>query len=87
MVHGAVLIGGGMILLNRAARLVGAGQLTLLAQTENILGPLWVFLLFQEVPSLTTIIGGSVVLTGVLLAALARSLSRDPVDPRLEAAE
>jgi drug/metabolite transporter, DME family len=72
MVHGAVLIGGGMILLNRAARLVGAGQLTLLAQTETTLGPVWVFLLFAEVPRTTTIIGGSVLLAGVLISAFAR---------------
>lgn len=74
LVHGGVFIGGGMILLNRAARYVGAGQLVLLAQTETILGPVWVFLLFQETPRLTTIVGGAVVLAGVMLAAFARAL-------------
>src|ERR1700744_2744826 len=61
IVHGAVFMGGGMILLNRAARYVGASQLILLAQTETILGPVWVFLLFQEMPRSTTILGGAVV--------------------------
>ena len=72
MLHGAAFIGGGMILLNAAARLVGASQLTLLAQTETILGPVWVLLLFSEVPRLTTIIGGAVLMAGVLLSAFAR---------------
>ena len=73
MLHGAAFIGGGMYLLNTAARSVGAGRLVLLAQTETILGPVWVLLFFGEVPRLTTIIGGLVLLAGVLLSAFARS--------------
>jgi drug/metabolite transporter (DMT)-like permease len=69
MVHGAIFIGGGMVLFNLAARLVRAGQLTLLAQTETVLGPLWVFLIFAETPRLATTIGGAVILAGVLLSA------------------
>ena len=84
MVHGAAFIGGGMILLNRAARFVGAGQLTLLAQTETILGPVWVFVLFQETPRLTTVVGGAVVLAGVLLAAFARAFSNEATEEKLE---
>lgn len=72
MLHGAAFIGGGMYLLNAAARHVGAGRLVLLAQTETILGPVWVLLFFAEVPRLTTIIGGAVLLAGVLLSAFAR---------------
>jgi drug/metabolite transporter, DME family len=77
MVHGIVLIGGGMYLLNAAARYVGAGQLILLAQTETILGPVWVLLVFAEVPRLTTIIGGAVLLAGVLLSALSRGFAQE----------
>lgn len=77
MIHGAVFIGGGMYLLNAAARHVGAGQLTLLAQTEMILGPVWVYLFFGEVPRLTTLLGGAVLLAGVLVAALGRGFARE----------
>lgn len=73
MVHGALFIGGGMVLFNLAARLVRASQLTLLAQTETILGPVWVFILFGETPRLATLLGGLVILTGVLLAAWGQS--------------
>ena len=69
ILHGALFIGGGIMVFDLAARLVPAGQLTLLAQTETILGPLWVFLMFNEQPRLTTLIGGAVVLAGVMLAA------------------
>ena len=69
MVHGAIFIGGGMVLFNMAARLVRAGQLTLLAQTETVLGPVWVFLIFAETPRLATMVGGAVILAGVLLSA------------------
>ena len=70
--HGIVFIAGGMYLLNTAARFVGAGRLLLLAQTETILGPVWVLIFFAEVPRLTTIIGGAVLLSGVVLSAFAR---------------
>jgi len=69
IVHGAFFIGCGIVVFNLAARLVPAGKLTLLAQTETVLGPVWVFLLFDERPNLTTLIGGAVVLAGVMLAA------------------
>jgi drug/metabolite transporter (DMT)-like permease len=69
ILHGALFIGGGIMVFNLAARLVPAGQLTLLAQTETILGPLWVFLMFDERPRLTTLTGGAVILVGVMLAA------------------
>ena len=69
MVHGAIFIGGGMVLFNLAARLIGAGRLTLLAQTETVLGPVWVFLIFAERPRTATVVGGAVILAGVMLSA------------------
>jgi drug/metabolite transporter, DME family len=86
LVHGIVLIGGGMFLLNRAARFVGAGRLLLLAQTETILGPVWVLLVFAEVPRLSTIIGGAVLLAGVVLSAFARSETPAPAEEEAEVA-
>jgi drug/metabolite transporter (DMT)-like permease len=77
MLHGGVFIAGGMWLFNLAARTIRAGQLTLLAQTETILGPVWVYLLFGEEPRLATVLGGVVILAGVMLAAW--SSGRAPV--------
>src|SRR5262249_42088393 len=73
MMHGAIFIGGGTILFNLAARRGGAGQLKLLAQTESVLGPGGVFLLFGERPRVATMIGGALILLGVVLAAWGES--------------
>ena len=48
MFHGGVIIVGGLVLLNLAARHVGAGQLILLAQTETVLAPVWVYFAFSD---------------------------------------
>jgi drug/metabolite transporter (DMT)-like permease len=79
MVHGGLFIGGGMLLFNYAARTVKAGQLTLLAQTETVLGPLWVFLLFGETPRLTTVLGGALILLGVMLSAWGQTRRSAPM--------
>jgi drug/metabolite transporter, DME family len=87
MVHGGIFIGGGMLLFNLAARSVRAGQLTLLAQTETIMGPVWVYLLFGEEPRLATVLGGAVILAGVMLSAWASGrtpVAHDVPDDRQE---
>jgi DME family drug/metabolite transporter len=73
MLHGAVFIALGIVSFNFAARHVKAAQLTLLGQTETIFAPLWVLLLFGEVPKLATIIGGAFIIAAVLLTARASS--------------
>ncbi|MDQ0472452.1 DMT family transporter [Labrys wisconsinensis] len=76
MLHGALFIGVGMILFNIAARSVPANRLTLLAQTEMLLGPVWVFLIFDERPRPATLLGGLIVLAGVMLSAWGGARSR-----------
>mgnify|MGYP003445220139 CR=1 FL=1 len=44
--------------------------LTVLAQTETILSPVWAFLILGERPSSHTLAGGLLILTGVLVSAL-----------------
>lgn len=70
LIHGAVLIGLGTILFNRASRVVPAVGLTVLAQTETVFAPLWVYLIFAETPKATSLIGGSLILTAILVKAL-----------------
>jgi DME family drug/metabolite transporter len=57
---------------------VPSAELALLSMTEVLLGPLWVWLLLDESPSLATLAGG-----GILLAAIAGNalsgLRRRPV--------
>lgn len=70
-VHGFVFMGVGMMLFVRSADTVPAAEMTILAQTETIFGPLWVWLVFGEVPLRTTLMGGGLILTAVVLKALA----------------
>jgi drug/metabolite transporter (DMT)-like permease len=68
---GFLLMGLGFTLFLRGAPLVPAVGQTMLAQTETIFGPVWVWLLFGETPPLTTLIGGVVILVAVVAMALA----------------
>ncbi|KPL55517.1 hypothetical protein ABB55_27495 [Prosthecomicrobium hirschii] len=77
LIHGAVLIGIGTILFNRAARVVPAVGLTVLAQTETVFAPLWVYLVLAETPRTSSLIGGALILAAILLRALAPA--KDPV--------
>jgi DME family drug/metabolite transporter len=79
LLHGAVFIGIGIPLFNRAAPRVPAVGLVVLAQTETILSPIWAWLIIGEVPALTTLAGGALILSGVVLTAVAgaRRAARD----------
>ncbi len=77
--NGLVTMGVGFALYQRgAARVPAAGQL-LLAQTETLCGPLWVWLFFNETISIETFEGGALILVGVIIMALAGS--RQPITP------
>ena len=68
---GFLLIGLGFALFLRGAPKVPAVGQTMLAQTETIFGPVWVWLLFGETPAATTLLGGAVILAAVAAMALA----------------
>lgn len=58
------------------ARSVPSAILTLLAQTEVLLGPVWVWLFLGEVPSSPTLIGGAVLMAAIGGQAVAGMLRR-----------
>jgi RarD protein len=69
MLHG-LLVGVGLILFATGAKFLPAAELTLLSMVEVIGGVLWVYLpIFgiHEVPSMLTIIGGTIVLFALIL--------------------
>lgn len=68
---GFLLIGIGFMLFLRGAPAVPAVGQTMLAQTETIFGPVWVWLFFGETPPRTTLVGGVVILAAVVAMALA----------------
>ena len=64
---GTTQFGLGLLLLTIGSRLVSATRASLLANLELPFAPLWVWLVYDEVPSETTCIGGAIVLIAVLL--------------------
>jgi drug/metabolite transporter (DMT)-like permease len=71
LAHGIVLIGVGNLFFLQASRQVSAVGLTVLAQSETVLAPIWVYLALGERPSLTTLAGGALILAAIVLQALA----------------
>ena len=69
-IYGGIGIGGGLLLYTLGSRHVPAAELVLLSLTEVILGPIWVWLAFGEVPSIPTLVGGAVLLGSITWLAV-----------------
>ncbi len=67
---GAVQIGAGLLVYTAGSRHLPAAELALLALTEVVLGPVWVWLGIGETPSLATLLGGAIVLGAIVGNAL-----------------
>jgi drug/metabolite transporter (DMT)-like permease len=75
---GFVLMGLGFTLFLRGAPSVPAVGQTLLAQTETIFGPVWVWLAFGETPTASTLVGGAVIVVAVVSMALSGAAAPAP---------
>jgi len=62
---GFILIPFAFIMLTIAPRFANSAEVQLVYLLESILGPLWVWMVIRETPSLNTIIGGSMLLLSV----------------------
>ena len=62
---GFVLVPFAFIVLTIAPRYANSAEVQLVYLLESILGPLWVWLVIRETPSLNTIVGGSMLLLSV----------------------
>ena len=62
---GLILIPVAFIALTIAPRLANSAEVQLVYLLESILGPLWVWLVINETPSLNTLVGGSILLLSV----------------------
>ncbi|MDH3689845.1 MAG: DMT family transporter [Gammaproteobacteria bacterium] len=67
---GTVQFGGGFILITMGSRYVPAAEVALLSLTEAVLAPIWVWIGVNEVPSVLTLIGSTIVLVAVLTLGL-----------------
>lgn len=82
LVHGGLFIVLGTMLFNTASRRVPAGAMTVFAQTEMVLVPVWSFVVLAERPKATTLLGGSIILAAIMGKAIidARQPATHPSD-------
>jgi DME family drug/metabolite transporter len=66
LLHGGLFIVGGTLLYNSASKSVPAAAMTVFAQTEMVLVPVWAFLVLAEVPETATLIGGTIIMIAVV---------------------
>jgi drug/metabolite transporter (DMT)-like permease len=64
---GALNLGLGLACFASGARLIPAALAALLGTLEPVLGPIWVWLVHGEVPSVRTIVGGAVVFVALMV--------------------
>ena len=76
MLFGVFQFGLGLTLLTLGTRHITALRSSLLHRLQTVLGPLWVWLAFAEVPPATTIVGGSIVLGATVAASLFRDVAQ-----------
>lgn len=67
---GAINLGLGLAMFVTGARLVPAAMGALVGTLEPVLGPIWVWLIHTEIPTQSTIIGGSVVFCALVVHIL-----------------
>ncbi len=90
LAHGGLFVVAGTLLYNGASRKVPAATMTVFAQTEMVLVPVWGFLVLAERPAPATLIGGTIILAAVVGKAVLdvrhearRMLGEPPVDTQL----
>jgi drug/metabolite transporter (DMT)-like permease len=64
---GPITSGIGFVLYAKGAQRLAASEAALLGAIETPLGPLWVWLLFHEVPSSATLLGGGIIFATMLV--------------------
>lgn len=64
---GAVNLGLGLAFFAVGARMIAAAYAALLSTFETLLGPVWVWLVHDEVPSGRTLLGGAIVFAALLV--------------------
>lgn len=82
MVHGT-LIGVGLILFSLGAKYFPAAELNLLSLVEVVGGVIWVYLpIFgiNEIPSMLTVVGGSIVTCAIILDSVGTRYKREMVN-------
>jgi drug/metabolite transporter, DME family len=75
---GVFQVGAGLILYTLGSRSLPAAELALLSLAEVLLGPIWVWLFLGETASLSTLIGGAVLLAAIAGNAVSGKRRKPP---------
>jgi drug/metabolite transporter (DMT)-like permease len=75
-VFGCLQVGMGLTLFVLGSRHLPSGQASLIATLETPLMPLWVWVAFQEIPSVRALVGGTLVLGAVIADIVTDSRSQ-----------
>lgn len=78
LLHGGLVIVGGTLLYNSASRSVPAAAMTVYAQTEMVLVPIWAFIVLAERPATSTLVGGTIIMAAVVGKALLDARDQRP---------
>ena len=69
-IAGIFQIGFGFILITVGSRTTPAAVVGVLMLTESVFGPLWAWLFINEIPPLTVLIGGGVIISAILFQSV-----------------
>ena len=75
---GVFQVGAGLILYTLGSRSLPAAELALLSLAEVLLGPVWVWIFLGETASLSTLVGGAVLLAAIAGNALSGKRRKPP---------
>lgn len=78
---GAFVLGIGMTLCTLGSKVVPAAELALLCMTEIVFAPIWAWLFLHEVPGLTIITGGCIVIFAIVINALSGIRHKSVIGP------
>ena len=84
VLFGAINLGAGLAMFVTGARLIPAALAALVGTLEPVLGPIWVWLIHDEVPGVRTLIGGAVVFAALFVHILNDWRRRNARDVRAE---
>jgi drug/metabolite transporter (DMT)-like permease len=76
VLFGTAQFGLGLLLMTLGTRLISATRSALIGSMENPLAPLWVWLVFGELPARATWVGGGLVMGAVIFDVLTKSKRR-----------
>jgi DME family drug/metabolite transporter len=73
LLHGGAILAIGLVLFARGSRKVPGVTLAMLAQAETVAAPVWTYLVFNEMTTLSVVAGGALILVAVMMQALGGS--------------